>query len=75
MRLTRFTGPTSRRDRRNRIAAGAIAVFTGLIGIGTAPYRVEDLSWKSYLLPILLVVVGCVQLFLAWRRREGNILQ
>jgi hypothetical protein len=66
----RFTRIKSQRDRRMRIAVGIIAVFSGLIGIVTAPDRVQNLSWQTYFLPVLMLALGCGYLFVAWRSRN-----
>jgi protein-S-isoprenylcysteine O-methyltransferase Ste14 len=66
----RFMRIESQRDRRMRIAVGIIAVISGLIGIVTAPDRVQNLSWQTYFLPVLMLALGCGYLFVAWRSRN-----
>jgi hypothetical protein len=50
-------------------------VIAGLIGVWTAPDRVDDLSWRTYFWPVVLLVLGCGHLLLAWRSRNGHYAQ
>jgi uncharacterized membrane protein HdeD (DUF308 family) len=72
MRLGRFTRRIDRSNRPTRIVLGTILVVAGLIGIVTAPDRVDNPSWLTYLLPATLLTLGCVHLFLARRHPAGD---
>jgi multisubunit Na+/H+ antiporter MnhG subunit len=70
-RLTRLNQPP---NHPTRIFLGVILVIAGLIGLVTAPDRVEDVSWRTYALPAVMLLLGCGHLFLAWRQRDRHVV-
>ena len=66
----RFMRMESRRDWRLAVGMGGSCIVMGLFAFWVSSAGTDRSLWSSYIFPTLMLVMGCINLFVAWRRRH-----
>ena len=69
---SRFLRTQTRRDWRILVGTGIYCIVFGLFGFWVGSDEALHPFWQNVVLPTLMLVMGGINLFVAWRRRHWS---